>query len=589
MVMNLQINSMKTVRLKSAIVLLAFTLLFSGCNPDKEVRINILQTTDIHGVILPWDFIENQELPGSMAQTSTIVDSLRKASDAFFLLDNGDNLQGQPAVYYYNFIDTTSVHFLAEAMNLLGFDASTVGNHDIEAGHNVYDRIAGDYNFPMLAANAVSTKTGEPYFKPYVIIEKNSLRIAVLGLITPSVPTWLPPELYSGIEFRDMLETAKEYMPEILNEKPDLVVGLFHSGWNDNPEFYREPQSMNENGASSVAWNVPGFDIIFTGHDHRLANQKFVNMAGDTVLILNGGSRSEYVAVAEIVFQGTDKKITGKILETKEFPADADFLDQFANNDKIIREYVEKVLATNEISISSRDAFFGSSAFIDMIHKMQIEITGADISFAAPLSFDVTIEKGPVTVSDMFKLYRFENMLYNIKLTGAEIDKYLEYSYSLWLNEMKNENDYLLNYRTGDDGKPVVNDGRLWLRNQSYNFDSAFGIDYIVDASKPAGNKVTISKFSDGTAFVPDSMYTVAINSYRGNGGGGHLTNGVGLNEESLRSRLVSSTDKDLRYYLMKAIEDKKVLSPKPAENWKIIPEKWVTKARSKETKMLFN
>ena len=134
----------------------------------------------------------------------------------------------------------------------------------------------------------------------------------------------------------------------------------------------------------------------------------------------------------------------------------------------------------------------------------------------------MSISKGPITVGDIFKLYRFENMLYTMELSGEEIQKYLEYSYSGWFNTMKGPADMLLNW-TGKNGKPTVTNGRAWLRNQPYNFDSAAGIDYIVDVSKPAGERIKISGFTDGRPFEKNKIYKVAVNSYRGNGGGGHL------------------------------------------------------------------
>ena len=281
-------------------LLLGITLCLTACTTPDTKDISILETTDLHGVILPWDFIENEPLNVSLAGTAGYVKELRNSENIVFLFDNGDNLQGQPAVYYYNFIDTTSPHILAEAMNWIGYDACTVGNHDIEAGHSVYDRLVKEFNFPLLAANAVDVESGEPYFKPYVILEKENISVAVLGMVTPAIPTWLPEELYSGIEFRDMVETAKFWMPEILKQKPDIVVGMFHSGWNTANENYMLDDSLNENGTSAVAWKVPGFDIILCGHDHSPVNEKFINSAGDTVLILNGGSRSQYIARADI-------------------------------------------------------------------------------------------------------------------------------------------------------------------------------------------------------------------------------------------------------------------------------------------------
>jgi len=575
-------------------ILLLILILSSSCNKAGQRTISILETTDLHGVILPYDFIEKQELDVSLAGSMSYINLLRKEKDSVLLLDNGDNLQGQPAVYYYNFIDTLTPHLLAEAMNLMKFDAGTVGNHDIEAGHSVYDRMARLYDFPMLAANAINIKTGKPYFDPYVIIEKNKIRIAVFGLVTPAIPKWLPRELYSGIEFRDMTETAKLWMPEILREKPDLVVGLFHSGWNRNELENNDTGQPQENGSASVAWNVPGFDIIFTGHDHRTANEKFINSAGDTVLILNGGSHSENIAQADISFPSLKKNgskgiiITGKIIPVKDFKPDNEFLARFEPQNKVISDYVNRIIGTCEATISTRDALFGPSAFVDLIHSMQMEITGADISFAAPLSFDVSIAEGPVTVSDMFKLYKYENMLYTMNLTGEEIDKYLEFSYGGWLNTMKSQNDNLLELRLGKDGKPVVTEEGAWLRNQSYNFDSAAGIDYVVDAGKPDGEKVLIRSMSDGRPFLSEITYKVALNSHRGNGGGGHLTEGALIDMNDLSSRVISSTERDLRYYILKSIEEKGKIKPFTFNNWSIIPERWVKNAIPRDYKLLF-
>ena len=573
-------------------VLMIFFLV--SCSGKSGKTICIIETTDVHGVILPFDFIEKEKLNFSMASSFSYIRKIRKEKDATFLLDDGDNLQGQPEVYYYNFIDTIQPHFVSEVMNYMGYDAATIGNHDIEPGHAVYDRLVREDRFPLLAANAVDIKTGKPYFKPYSILEKDGIKIAVFGLVTPAIPQWLPPRLYSGIEFKDMVETAKKWMPLILNEKPDLVIGLFHSGWDRADAVLKHTDNLSENGSAAVAYNVPGFDVIFTGHDHKAANEKFVNSAGDTVLILNGGSRSEKLTEADITFTSgkingkRHFRITGKLLNVSDFKTDRDFIEKFNPQFKAIDEYVNRIIGNSTATISSRDSYFGSSAFVDMIHSIQLAITGADISFAAPLSFDVQIRKGPITVGDMFKLYRFENMLYTLSISGDEIKKYLEYSYSEWLNTMKGPDDLLLKLRVGRNGKPALSNNKAWFKNQPYNFDSAAGINYTVDVSKPEGDRIKIAGFTDGRPFDRNKLYKVAVNSYRGNGGGGHFTEGAGIPGEELRKRLISSTDRDLRYYILKAIEEKRTFDPVALNNWKIVPEKWVKAARSAEYPLLF-
>jgi 2',3'-cyclic-nucleotide 2'-phosphodiesterase/3'-nucleotidase len=169
-----------------------------------------------------------------------------------------------------------------------------------------------------------------------------------------------------------------------------------------------------------------------------------------------------------------------------------------------------------------------------------------------------------------------------------EICSYLEYSYSEWINTMNGPADFLLKYRLDKNGNPVMNNGRAWLANPSYDFDSGAGINYTVDVSKPEGSRIKISSFTDGRPFEMKKTYIATINSYRGNGGGGHLTRGAGIRQEELRTRLISSTDRDLRYYILKSIEEKKILNPDPLNNWKFIPEKWIKVRIPQEYLLLF-
>jgi 2',3'-cyclic-nucleotide 2'-phosphodiesterase/3'-nucleotidase len=173
-------------------------------------------------------------------------------------------------------------------------------------------------------------------------------------------------------------------------------------------------------------------------------------------------------------------------------------------------------------------------------------------------------------------------------MSGEEIKKYLEFSYSLWVNTMNGPDDLLLKFRNGKDGMPILTKDKAYFKNPSYSFDSAAGIDYTVDVSKPEGERINIKCFTGGKPFELNKMYKVAVNSYRGNGGGGHFTEGAGIPKDELRKRLISSTDRDLRYYILKSIESKGTINPMPLNNWKIIPENWVKAAKPSEYRMLF-
>lgn len=558
-------------------------LFFSAC--DKQPAVDIYVTTDLHGMLLPFDNTDGVATNRSLANLATLVQ--QKGKQNVVLLDNGDILQGDPLVYYYNFVDTTGTHIVAEVLNSLGYDAATAGNHDIETGHKVYDKVRRQYEFPLLAANAIDISNGDPYFEPYTVINRNGFRIVVFGLITPSVPDWLPYSLYEGIRFDGMVETARKWMPVLLEEKPDLVVGLFHSGTGSTDDT-----GPTENSSMAVAVNVPGFDVIFAGHDHNTGKTMIANIEGDSVLLLDGGSRAYnimHVRASKQIENGNSDPVilTGEVIQTNTIPESLSFISTYNDVMRKLQDYTSRVIGTSSASITTRDSYFGPSAFIDLIHVIQQNITGADVSFAAPLSFDESIESGEIRMRDMFRLYRFENFLYTIRMKGSEIDKYLEHSYGLWYNTMESKDDYLLKYRLDDEGNPLMYNDRPRLRNASYNFDSAYGVKYVVDVTKPEGSRITVISKADGTALFPDSLYTVAINSYRANGGGGHIE-AAGISEEILEERLISSTDRDLRYYMTEWIEKTGVINPEIESSWSVIPHYWVTAAKDREIKLVF-
>lgn len=261
-------------------------------------------------------------------------------------------------------------------------------------------------------------------------------------------------------------------------------------------------------------------------------------------------------------------------------------MTEFSNVKEEIDSFVNRKIGVATGDFSVRDAYFGPSAFMDLLHDLQLEISGADISFAAPLSFDAVICKGDLHMSDMFTLYKYENMLYTMAMTGREIKNYLEMSYSLWTSEMADPEDHLLLF-TKEGTSPAKGDYAK-LQNPAYNFDSAAGIIYDVDVTKPQGDKIIIKSMADGSPFDFDKVYKVAVNSYRGNGGGDLLTKGAGIPHEDLKSRILKSTDKDLRYYLIKLLEQRGSITPKITSGWKFIPEELAGPAARKDRTVLF-
>ena len=561
--------------------LISFLLFIStSCTNEvqkpKNLQLLIVESTDVHGSFFPEDLVNPDKTVGSLAQGMSFLREQRKAENLeVILLDNGDILQGTPVVYYANYIDTLKPHILAQIMNFMQYDAASVGNHDIEAGPKVYEQLRSEINFPYLAANAIDSVSEKPHFKAYSIINRQGVKIAVLGLITPSIPNWLPEKLWPGMYFEDMVKTADYWMKIIQEkEKPDLIIGLFHAGVDATYGGGSADDERNENASVLVAQRVPGFDIVFAGHDHKPLSEYVVNLEGDSVLILNAGAHAYNFAVADVELQWNDstnsydKRVTGFDESLLDYAPDSIFMEKFGPYFENVKSYMNQEVVVLDTSISAKDALFGSSAFVDMIHQIQLDVSCADISFAAPFSTNAVLEKGPLYMRDMFKLYRYENFLCTMKLSGKEVRDFLEFSANLWFDSLTEESKSILLLR-----KDAKKDRYgLPLKNAYYNFDSGAGIKYEIDLRKARGNRVKIISMADGSPFDENKIYTVVMNSYRANGGGNHLLKGVGLSKEELKKRIIHCSDEDFRRILTRWLQKQGHYKPKPLNTWEVTP-----------------
>ena len=581
-------------------ILSAFMLLTTGMNAaTKTVKLKVIETSDVHGHFFPWDFMEKKPLKGTLARANTYITKQRQEyGERLLLIDNGDILQGQPCVYWSNYVMPEDENLAAQVINYMKYDAETVGNHDIEPGHMVYDKWIREVRCPLLGANIVKKEqpakeslNGRPAevyngLRPYSVHYIDGVKIVVIGMLTPSIPNWLNESIWKGMEFEEMVGCAKKWIKYVKEyEQPDLIFGLFHSGL----EGGIVDQRGEENATASVAHEVPGFDIIFFGHDHQVHNTWVKNKEGKDVLIIDPSCYVRNVAEAEIELTYTNghltkKDIKGEIVSVLDEAVDEQMVSHFQPQIDQVKKYVERRIGRFEHPIYTRESFFGNSAFTDLIHNLQMQITKADISFNAPLSFNTVIEAGDVTQADMFKLYRFENLLFMLRMTGEEIRKHLEYSYDMWTNTMKSPDDHalLLNDASTEDQQ------RTGFQYYTFNFDSACGIDYEVDLTKPNGQKVRILQMSNGEPFDEKKWYRVVMNSYRANGGGELLTLGAGIPKDSLESRVLYQTFRDQRHFLTEEIESMGTVNPQPNHNWRFVPEEWVKPALKRDSLLLF-
>ncbi len=552
-------------------------------------KVNIIFTTDIHGNYFPYDFRHDCWGKGSLQRVHGFVaQQVRRLSGSTILIDGGDILQGEPTAYYFNYVDRSTKHKVSDMCNFIGYDVGVIGNHDIECGHELFDSYVDGCNFPILGANVISKETGLPYFEPYTVLMRSGVKIVVVGFTSPAIPHWIPRRIWKDLRFDDIKESARKWIAHIREqENPDFVIGLFHSGMDEGivTDEYRE------NAVRDTVSNVDGFDLVLYGHDHSSNMEEIESPSGKSVLCVNSGSFAHSVAEIRVKFTVDDNKVLKHDLTSQLYYIGkinnvhcSEFKRHFKNEFCAVKKFALKKIGRFTKRVDVSDAYFGSSAYIDFIHRLQLEVSGADISFVAPFFFNASIEEGDVKISDVFNLYRFEDRLYTLELSGREIENYLEMSYANWTGQMHGPDDEMLLL------SPMKNNPeRMGFKNFIFNFDSAAGICYDVDVSHPAGSKITIRSMADGSPFSYEKVYRVAMTAYRANGGGELLTKGVGLTKEEIDARIISYSEHDIRHYMIEYIERLKNVTPEKMGHWRFVPVDWVEAAEMREREILFN
>ncbi|MGN1226662.1 MAG: 5'-nucleotidase C-terminal domain-containing protein, partial [Candidatus Cryptobacteroides sp.] len=317
----------------------------------------------------------------------------------------------------------------------------------------------------------------------------------------------------------------------------------------------------------------------------------------DDMVLLNAGSRAAHLGLARVdcTFKKgklQSKKIGAQMLDIDKSRTDKSMREYFEADFQKVKAFTLKKVGSLAEPLATRDAFFGQSFYMDLIHSVQLEASGADISFCAPLSYNKTIAAGELIYNDMFTLYPYENSLCVMELTGAEILSYLEYSYANWLAEPGSPNLLLIDKRQSE----RYSTGHWSFRYPSFNFDSAAGLNYTVDVSKKAGERIKVREvigIEGNRPFDEQERYKVAMTSYRAAGGGELLLKGAGLSREELETRLVARLP-EIRDMVYRYVSEHEGLSREQLRDegrigrWNFVPENQAAKALEKDRKLLF-
>ncbi|GAA3801121.1 5'-nucleotidase C-terminal domain-containing protein [Sphaerisporangium flaviroseum] len=558
----------------------------ASATPDHSVTVTVMASSDIHGNALNWDYFKNAEFDDSahndvgLAKVSTLVNQIRadRGAGHTLLFDSGDTIQGTPLDYYFAKVEpiteTGRTHPMAKAMNAIGYDAVTLGNHEFNYGLPLLAKWVKQMKAPVLGANAVSARTGLPAYLPFIIKTMKvdggkPVKVGVLGLTNPGVAIWDKANVEGRLKFLDLVASAKKWVPVIRALGADVVLVTAHAG--DNGLSSYGTDLPVENASALVAEEVPGIDAVLFGHAHNDVPQKFVTnkATGRQVLLTEPGKWGQRLSVVDFTLARQHGRwaVTGKsstTLNTNTVAEDPKIVALMkGQHDKTVG-YVNQVVAQSKEQLSAAESPYKDTAILDYIQKVQTDLVAkavegtADaslpvLSIAAPFSRTAVFPAGPVSVRDMAGLYVYDNTLLGVKLTGAQIKDYLEYS-AKYFAQVAPGAPIDLATLTNAGGTP------------DYNYDQLSGVSYDIDISKPVGQRIVNLSYQ-GQPVTGDRQFVVAINNYRQSGGGGfpHVTT----------APVVYNAQVEIRQALIDAATASGTIDPATFAdpNWKLVRE----------------
>lgn len=577
---------------KAAAVFAAAAMVLAGCSTQKKAEetstaqateaasatqpqeketmdLQILATSDLHGKFDPWDYALNEESKsGSMAQIATAVKELR--TENTLLVDAGDTIQDNSADLFFD----EEIHPMVLAMNEMKYDVWVTGNHEYNFGGDVLKKIISQQKAAVLTGN-VKDAEGNPLADGYTIIEKNGVKIGVIGMVTPNITRWDSANL-EGWTVTDPVEETKKIISEI-KDQTDVLIAVMHMGMNNEYE-------VKNSGATDLANACPELDLIVASHEHQLIPGEEVN---GVLVVMNKNSAATLAEVHLILEKQEDGSWdvvdrTSESLDMSKYAPDEELMAKLAPYDERAREDAAVVIGRleggdlapeNEIA-EIPTAQIQDTALIDLINEVQMYYTDADVSAAALFNMNANLKVGDIRKCDTALVYKYANTLYKLEMTGAQLKQYMEWTASYY-NTWKPK-DLTISFN------PDM---------RAYQYDMFAGVNYEINIANEPGSRIQNLTWPDGTPVKDEDVFTIAVNNYRASSQ--LLTAGEVYKESDVFPKLLEIDVRGevggVRELIGLYINEVKggVLTPSLDNNWKIVGNDWDAANHDEAVKLL--
>lgn len=528
-------------------MLLALTVALMAAPVQDTAHVVIVATTDVHGHATDWDYIARQPFAGGLPRVATVVDSLKdRYPGQVVVVDAGDLIQGDPFATYFARVAPRDPNPVMEAMNLTGYDAATPGNHEFDWGVGIMRRAIAGAAFPYVSANIYALPADTLLYPPYVVLQRQGVRVGVTGFTTPGAMIWNRDQLRGKLRVGRIPGAAVRVM-EPLRRESDLVIALVHSGMGGLAS-YDTTGAGEENIAAALATLPFRPDLVVVGHSHReirdsvLGGVHFVQPRpfGASVSVI-------HVSLVREDERWKPVRIRSDLVSTARVAGSDRVAQRLAPAHEAVLKWAESPVGEASGPLEATAARAEPTPLLNFVNAVQLKRTGADLSAASVFSLRAGFDSGAIRMRQVVALYPFDNTLRAVRISGAQLRDYLEHSARY--------------FKTDAVGRVSINDSV-----PGYNFDVVAGARYYIDLRRPVGDRIRNLSVR-GRPVARSDSFTLAVNSHRQTGAGGY---------RMLRSApVVYDKGENIRDLLIEEIRDRKVISPDDyaAREWRIVPE----------------